>query len=66
MNVSAVAIFVFSPQLHWLQAGIVMLGSAGGGYSAGMMVNKVNEKALRLFVVLIGLALTVGLFLRAA
>jgi hypothetical protein len=30
------------------------------------MVNKVNERALRLFVVLIGLALTVGLFLRAA
>ena len=28
------------------------------------MVNKVNERALRLFVVLIGVALTVGLFLR--
>jgi hypothetical protein len=29
------------------------------------MINRVNQKALRLFVVLIGLALTVGLFLRA-
>jgi uncharacterized protein len=65
MNLSAVAIFVFSPQLHWLQAGIVILGSVGGGFAGGLMVNKVNEKALRLFVVLIGLALTVGLFLRA-
>jgi hypothetical protein len=65
MNASAVAIFVFSPQLHWLQAGIMILGSVGGGYIGGMMINRVNQKALRLFVVLIGLALTVGLFLRA-
>ena len=51
--------------MHWLQAGIVILGSMGGGFLGGLMVNKVNEKALRLFVVLIGLVLTVGLFLRA-
>jgi uncharacterized protein len=66
MNLSAVAIFLFSSQLHWLQAGILILGSMGGGFIGGMMVNRVNEKALRLFVVLIGLVLTVGLSLCAA
>ena len=47
-------------------ANSIILGSVGGGFIGGLMVNKVNERALRLFVVLIGLALTVGLFLRAA
>ena len=65
INASAVAIFLFSPQLHWMQAGIMILGSVGGGYFGGIMVNKVNQKALRLFVVLLGAALTIGLFVRA-
>ena len=64
MNASAVVIFLFSPQLHWLQAGVMILGSVGGGYLGGIMINKVNQKALRLFVVLLGTALTIGLFLR--
>jgi hypothetical protein len=66
INASAVAIFLFSPQLHWLQAGVMILGSVGGGYLGGIMINKVNQKALRLFVVLLGTALTIGLFLRAS
>jgi uncharacterized membrane protein YfcA len=65
MNASAVAIFLFSPQVHWLPAAVACAGSVGGGYAGGLMVSRVNEKALRLLVVLIGLALTVGLFLRA-
>ena len=65
MNFSALLIFLFSPQVHWLPAAIACAGSVGGGYAGGMMVNKVNEKSLRLLVVLIGIALTVGLFLRA-
>lgn len=65
MNASAVAIFLFSPQLHWYQAIIMILGSVGGGYVGGLMVNKVNQKVLRMFVVLIGSALTIGLFWRA-
>ena len=57
MNASALAIFVFSPQVHWPQAAIVCAGSVGGGYAGGLIVNKVGEKALRLLVVLIGLGL---------
>jgi len=65
MNASAVAIFVFSPQVHWLQAGIACIGAAIGGVVGGLLVSRVNEKVLRLAAVLIGVALTVGLFLRA-
>jgi uncharacterized membrane protein YfcA len=65
MNASAVAIFVFSPQLHWLQAGIACLGAALGGLVGGHLVSKVNQTALRAAAVFIGIALTIGLFIRA-
>ena len=65
MNASAVLIFAFSPQVHWLQVAIACVGAAIGGVLGGMMVSRVNQKVLRVAAVLIGAALTVGLFLRA-
>jgi uncharacterized membrane protein YfcA len=65
MNASAVAIFVFSPQVHWLQAAIACVGAALGGVIGGHMVSRVNQKALRATAVFIGVALTIGLFIRA-
>jgi uncharacterized membrane protein YfcA len=65
MNASAVAIFVFSPQVHWQQAAIACVGAAIGGVIGGHMVSKVNQKVLRGLAVAIGVALTVGLFIRA-
>jgi uncharacterized protein len=65
MNASAVAIFIFSPQVHWLQAGIACVGAAIGGVIGGHMVSRVNQKVLRGAAVAIGVALTIGLFIRA-
>jgi len=65
MNASAVAIFVFSPQVHWPQAAIACVGAAIGGVIGGHMVSKVNQKVLRAAAVLIGIILTIGLFVRA-
>jgi uncharacterized membrane protein YfcA len=65
MNASAVAIFVFSPQMQWRQAAIACVGAAIGGVIGGHMVTRVNQKVLRAAAVLIGVALTVGLFVRA-
>jgi hypothetical protein len=65
MNASAVAIFVFSPQVHWLQAAIACVGAALGGVIGGHMVSQVNQKVLRGAAVAIGVALTIGLFIRA-
>jgi uncharacterized protein len=64
MNASAVLIFVFSPEVRWLQAGIASAGAIGGGIAGGLMLHRVNERALRLLIVLIGIALTIGLFYR--
>jgi len=65
MNASAVAIFVFSPEVRWLQAAVSCAGAVAGGIVGGVMLNRVNEKVLRVVVVVIGVALTIGLFVRA-
>ena len=65
MNASAVAIFVFSPDVHWLQAAVTCAGASIGGWGGAVMLKTVNEKLLRVVVVLIGVALTIGLFWKA-
>ncbi len=65
MNASAVAIFVFSPEVRWFAAAIASAGAIIGGVIGGLMLQKVNERALRMVVVAIGVALTVGLFLHS-
>jgi uncharacterized membrane protein YfcA len=65
MNASAVLIFVFSPEVRWLQAGIASAGAISGGILGGLMLHKLNERVLRVAIVLIGIALTIGLFIRA-
>jgi uncharacterized membrane protein YfcA len=65
MNASAVLIFIFSPEVRWLQAGIASAGAITGGIVGGLMLHKLNERVLRFAIVLIGIALTIGLFIRA-
>ena len=65
MNASAVAIFVFSSDVHWVQAVITSIGASFGGWAGALMLKSVNEKLLKLGVIAIGVALTIGLFLRA-
>ena len=65
MNASAVVIFAFSPQVHWLQCGVACVAAALGGMVGGHLVSRVNQKVLRGAAVAIGVALTIGLFLHA-
>jgi uncharacterized membrane protein YfcA len=64
MNASAVAIFLFSPEVRWVAAGVSSAGAIIGGIMGGLMLHRVNEKALRVAIVVIGVILTVGLFQR--
>jgi uncharacterized membrane protein YfcA len=62
MNASAVAIFAFSHDAHWLQIGVTAVAAAIGGWGGAVLLKTVNEKALRVVVVIIGILLTIGLF----
>lgn len=64
MNASAVALFVFSSEVHWLHAAVLGAGAILGGLMGAWALHRINEKALRLIIVFIGIALTVGLFIK--
>jgi uncharacterized protein len=66
MNAAAVAMFVFSSDVHWAQVLVTAIAASIGGWGGALMLQRVNENALRLGVVAIGVALTIGLFWRAA
>lgn len=64
MNASAVAIFLFSPDLNLVRALALGAGAIAGGLFGSWALTRVNDRALKLGVVLLGVALTVGLFWR--
>ena len=65
MNAAAVVIFLASGFTHWAAAGVVAVGAIGGGWLGAWLLDKVNERLLRLAVVAIGCSLTVAMFIRA-
>ena len=65
MNLTAVAIFLFSGQVHWLACAIASVGALGGSWLGAKLLTRVNERLLRGGIVVIGAALTLGLFWRA-
>jgi uncharacterized membrane protein YfcA len=65
MNASAVLIFLFSPDLHWFQALVTAAGATIGGVAGARLIHHIDEKILRVFIIAVGAALTVGLFLKA-
>ena len=64
MNAAAVVLFVLSPQVHWLPAAVLGSGAIVGGLAGTWALKRVNERALRIAVVGLGVALTIGLFAR--
>ncbi len=65
MNFAAVLVFAFSHDVDWTDAVVLMAGSIVGGQIGAYLLARINVTLLRLFVVVIGTALTVGLFVRA-
>ena len=64
MNTSAVALFIFSGQVVWVAALALAIGGVGGGLAGNWLLHHLPTKFLRVFVVLVGIALTIWLFLR--
>jgi uncharacterized protein len=66
MNASAVLIFLFSNDIAWPQALLGMPASILGGYVGVQLLHRVNEKKLRIAIIIWGLMLATGLFVRNA
>lgn len=64
MNAAAVAIFVFTPGIPWPRVAVLCVGATIGGYAGAMLLRRVDERLIRAFVILLGVCLTVGLFIR--
>jgi uncharacterized membrane protein YfcA len=65
INAAAVVIFAFSKDVHWPAAIAVAIGAIAGGQLGAWLMLRVDERKLRLVVVVIGAALTVAMFVRA-
>jgi uncharacterized membrane protein YfcA len=64
MNAAAVLLFVTSPEVHWLEAVVLGSGAIIGGLMGSWALHRINERVLRIVIVAIGVALTVGLFVK--
>lgn len=65
MNASAVAIFLFSKDVAWPQVAVASVASIAGGQVGAFALQRVNEKILRICIITLGFALTIGLFMKA-
>lgn len=66
MNFTAVVIFLFSGEIRWLAAAVACAGALLGSYGGARVLHKIPDKALRIVVVIIGVLLTIGLFIRSS
>lgn len=64
MNASAVLLFVFSGKVNWMAAMALGAGGIAGGFGGARLIHWLPEKALRGFVVIVGIVLTAWMFLR--
>lgn len=64
INVAALGLFLFSPEVVWLKAVVLGAGAMLGGAIGNMVLNRINEKPLRVMIVLIGVILSIVLFQR--
>jgi hypothetical protein len=65
INASAVLVFAFSRDVHWLAAAALGAGAIAGGLIGAWLLSRVNETALRVGVVALGGALFAGLLWRS-
>jgi len=64
INSTAVVIFLCAGGVAWKQVAVVGTAALAGGQAGAYVLQRVNERVLRIGIVLLGVALTIGLFVR--
>jgi uncharacterized membrane protein YfcA len=65
INIAAVAIFLLRAPLNWHIVVPFAVAAIAGGQAGVVLLRHIDERLLRVVVTCVGLALTVGLFIRA-
>lgn len=63
-NIAAAIVFALTTAIPWEKAAAVGAGSMVGGYAGALLLKRVPVMGLRIAVIVIGVALTIGLFIR--
>jgi uncharacterized membrane protein YfcA len=66
MNGAAVIAFIVSGIVHWPETLVMAVSSIAGGYVGALGAKRVDQRAIKGFVVVLGVALTVYFFVRGA
>jgi len=59
-NGAAAVLFLFSGQVHWVAAGVMLVAAVIGGWAGGRLAGRVRPATLRLVVVTVGLVVGVA------
>ncbi len=65
-NLSAAAVFAVSGKVAWLHALVIGAGAMAGGYLGARALKVLPERFIKTGVIVIGVALTIALFVRAS
>jgi len=65
MNASAVVIFIVRAHIAWHEVLYVAIAAIAGGQLGVVLLRRINETVLRVGVTVIGIGLTIGLFVRS-
>ena len=63
-NIAAAVVFAATTAIPWAKAAAIGAGSMAGGYAGAALLKRLPATVLKVGVVVIGAALTVGLFVR--
>jgi uncharacterized protein len=63
INGVAIIVFIFLHAVAWPQAIVMILGSTVGGFGASYYARKIDQKWIRLFVMVVGFSLTIWFFI---
>lgn len=64
INVAALGLFLFAPEVDWTKAVVLGGGAIVGGAIGNMVLARIDERLLRISIVLIGVVLSIALFVR--
>ena len=66
INSVAVITFIFAGIVEWPQALVMMAGAILGGWAGASFARKIDERYIRIYIIVVGIAMSIALFVKAA